>query len=118
MISSSPIAIRLTVAFAFLMEKEEWSREDLYDKEIPDDHLPVIAVPTTCGTGSEVTAVSVLTMHAKRTKGSIPHKIFPDVALIDGKYLASALPIFYRDFAYQLIMNTYENSTSDLLPLL
>lgn len=52
--------------------------------------LPIVEVPTTCGTGSEVTPISVLTIHAKRTKSSIPHRIFPQYALVDGKYLASA----------------------------
>lgn len=52
--------------------------------------LPVVEVPTTCGTGSEVTPISVLTIHVKRTKSSIPHRIFPKYALVDGKYLASA----------------------------
>ena len=32
----------------------------------------------------------MLTIHAKRTKSSIPHRIFPQYALVDGKYLASA----------------------------
>lgn len=77
-------------AIAFLMHRGEPAAEALYDKELPSDALPVIAVPTTCGTGSEVTGVSVLTVHAKRTKGSIPHKIFPELALIDGKYLKNA----------------------------
>ena len=52
--------------------------------------LPIAAVPTTCGTGSEVTPVSVLTRHDTQTKKSISYKIFPDIALIDGKYLLSA----------------------------
>ncbi len=52
--------------------------------------LPVLAVPTTCGTGSEVTGVSVLTYHKKQTKGSIPYRIYPEIALVDGKYLLSA----------------------------
>ena len=54
--------------------------------------LPLILIPTTCGTGSEVTGVSVLTIHKKKTKSSLPHKVFADVALIDGKYLAFASP--------------------------
>ena len=52
--------------------------------------LPLATVPTTCGTGSEVTGVSVLTYHERRTKGSIPFRIFPQIALCDGKYLAEA----------------------------
>lgn len=52
--------------------------------------LPVIAVPTTCGTGSEVTPNAVLTRHAFKTKKSISHNIYPELALVDGKYLFSA----------------------------
>jgi alcohol dehydrogenase class IV len=50
-------------------------------------YLPVIEVPTTAGTGSEVTPWSILTIHAKRTKSSISHSIHPAVALIDTTYL-------------------------------
>ncbi len=76
-------------AIAFLM-KRNGKPEDLYDASLPADALSVIAVPTTCGTGSEVTGVSVLTVHEKKTKISIPHRIFPKLALIDGKYLRTA----------------------------
>ena len=74
-------------AAAFLMKGH--SREQLY-LESDDSHLPLALVPTTCGTGSEVTPYSVLTRHEKRTKKSISHNIFADIALVDGKYLAAA----------------------------
>ena len=77
-------------AIAFLLKRGTFSAEDLYDKSLSPDALDVIAVPTTCGTGSEVTGVSVLTVHEKQTKMSIPHKIFPRLALVDGKYLKDA----------------------------
>ena len=51
--------------------------------------LPVVCIPTTCGTGSEVTPYSILTIHKQRTKKSISHKIFPELALLDIKYLKS-----------------------------
>ena len=77
-------------AVAFLMKRGEARVEDLYDKGLPAVALPVAAVPTTCGTGSEVTGVSVLTVHAEGTKMSIPHRIFPELALVDGAYLKAA----------------------------
>jgi alcohol dehydrogenase len=52
--------------------------------------LPVAAVPTTCGTGSEVTGVAVLTRHDLGTKVSMTHRVFPVLALVDGKYLLTA----------------------------
>ena len=64
----------------------------------PLNHAPVVAVPTTCGTGSEATPVAIITNHKINLKKSIPHRIFPVLALVDGKYLASAKK--------QLIVNT------------
>ncbi len=76
-------------AIALMAFHKEENADYLYNNK-DTCRLPLIVIPTTCGTGSEVTGVSVLTIHAKKTKSSIPHKLFADVALIDGKYLASA----------------------------
>ena len=69
---------------------DEEMLEIMYDKAADPEALPVAAVPTTCGTGSEVTGVAVLTIHEKQTKISMPHRIFPKLALVDGKYLQAA----------------------------
>jgi alcohol dehydrogenase len=52
--------------------------------------LPVLAIPTTCGTGSEVTWVSIVTHTGRMFKMSIkgPH-LFPAVALVDPDLLVS-----------------------------
>lgn len=76
-------------AAAYLMASPERQPSDLYTAG-EDNHLPLALIPTTCGTGSEVTAVSVLTRPEKQTKKSISHKIFADLAFIDGAYLSSA----------------------------
>ncbi len=52
--------------------------------------LPVVAIPTTCGTGSEVTWVAVITHTGRRFKMSIKGpKMYPAAALVDPGLLAS-----------------------------
>lgn len=55
-----------------------------YEKE----PLPFIAVPTTCGTGSEVTWVSVLTLEERQAKISVKGEtMFPAWAVVDSELL-------------------------------
>lgn len=52
--------------------------------------LPFVAVPTTCGTGSEVTWVSVITVPERRAKISIKGDgMYPREALVDADLIAS-----------------------------
>lgn len=76
-------------AIALMIQNRDSSEEVLY-QGISLRALPVVAVPTTCGTGSEVTPYAILTRHDIQTKQSISHRIFPDLALVDGKYLKKA----------------------------
>ncbi len=75
-------------AIALMIANPDETEAMLYEaRELK--YLPVVCVPTTCGTGSEVTPYSILTLHKKRTKQSISHRIFPVLALLDATYLAS-----------------------------
>lgn len=92
-------AIDAAKAVALLLSNPDVDADDLHKvPSHPLEHLPVVAVPTTCGTGSEATPVAIITNHKINLKKSIPHVIFPTLALVDGKYLASAKK--------QLIVNT------------
>lgn len=76
-------------AIALMIAQKEKGADFLYQKG-DDTALPVVEIPTTCGTGSEATPYAILTIHEKRTKASLPHRIYPVYALVDGKYLMSA----------------------------
>ena len=92
-------AIDAAKAVALLLSNPDLDADDLHKvPSRPLEHMPVVAVPTTCGTGSEATPVAIITNHKINLKKSIPHRIFPVLALVDGKYLASAKK--------QLIVNT------------
>lgn len=45
--------------------------------------LPLIQIPTTAGTGSEVTPISILTTPSKEKKGVVSPLLYPDAALLD-----------------------------------
>ena len=84
-------AIDAAKAVALLLSNPQVDADDLHQAPSrPLEHAPIIAVPTTCGTGSEATPVSIITNHKIHLKKSIPHVIFPALALVDGKYLATA----------------------------
>ena len=48
-------------AIALMMQHPDKDWEYMYDKEAETSTVPIAEIPTTAGTGSEVTAVSVLT---------------------------------------------------------
>lgn len=65
----------------------------LFYKELapdPSKVLPVVAVSTTSGTGSQVTQVSVITNPAQRDKSALYNPvIFPKVAIVDPELMLS-----------------------------
>ena len=54
-----------------------------------ENRLPLCCIPTTAGTGSEVTQYAILTNEAAQTKTSLAAPVlFPDIAMLDSKYLS------------------------------
>ena len=103
----SPMDAAKAVALMMRHPDENW--EYLYDKTAETSTVPIAEIPTTAGTGSEVTAVSVLTRHDKHVKGSIPHKIFANLALIDGKYVSSAPTRILANTTMDALCHLYES---------
>ena len=58
---------------------------------VPGDIIPLIAIPTTAGTGSEVTAFSVITDHSRNYKLTVfSYKLIPAYAILDQELLTTA----------------------------
>lgn len=50
------------------------------------ESLPIVAVPTTSGTGTETTQYAIVTDHKDKTKKNLGQVVFPVVSLLDPSY--------------------------------
>ncbi|WP_294147841.1 iron-containing alcohol dehydrogenase [uncultured Selenomonas sp.] len=58
---------------------------------VPGEPVPLIALPTTAGTGSEVTAAAVITDHSRNYKLTVfDAKLIPKAAILDPDFLTTA----------------------------
>lgn len=84
---------------------------------------PLVAIPTTCGTGSEVTWVSVLSLEEDQRKISVKGDgMFPTWAIVDADVLATAPPALIAStgmdaltHAVEAILANCSNPASDAL---
>ncbi|AFP29321.1 iron-containing alcohol dehydrogenase [Marinobacter sp. BSs20148] len=66
--------------------------EDVYGVgQAKGQRLPLIQIPTTAGTGSEVTPISIITVGETEKKGVVAPQLLPDIALLDAE-LTLGLP--------------------------
>jgi alcohol dehydrogenase class IV len=71
-----------------LLAAQDIPEENLFSGNYEDKVLPMVFVPTTAGTGSEVTQYSILTNDKAQTKTSIATDLlFPQIAFLDAKYM-------------------------------
>ena len=81
-----------TAKLVALLARTPQALPDIYGINLArGPRLPLIQVPTTAGTGSEATAVSILTTPSHEKKGVVSPLLYPDVALLDSR-LTLGLP--------------------------
>ncbi|MFT6557959.1 iron-containing alcohol dehydrogenase [Sneathiella sp.] len=67
-----------------LLAKGDEQLGDVYGIDmIKGSRLPLVLIPTTAGTGSEVTPISIVTVGAETKKGVVSRKLLPDIAILD-----------------------------------
>jgi alcohol dehydrogenase class IV len=75
-----------------LLAISEQQLDDIYGVGmVTGNRLPLALIPTTAGTGSEVTAISIVTTGESEKKGVVSPVLYPDLALLDAE-LAMGLP--------------------------
>lgn len=83
----SPLDVGKSIAFMLPQTRPIWDFEDIgdrYTRAVIEGIAPVIAVPTTAGTGSEVGRGTVITNEKTHTKKIIFHpKMMPVTAILD-----------------------------------
>jgi alcohol dehydrogenase len=105
----------LDVAKAIAMlAKNDGKAEDYIGLEtVPSPGLPTIMIPTTAGTGSEVTFTAVFTMRDKKKKGGINSRfLYPDLALLDPLLTLSLPPNITATTGMDALTHAIEAFTS------
>ncbi|SDJ78627.1 iron-containing alcohol dehydrogenase [Paenibacillus naphthalenovorans] len=80
---------------------------------IPNDGYPVIAIPTTAGTGSEVTASTIVTNAQTQFKAAvISPRLFPKLALLDAELTRKLPPFITAATGMDALTHAIESYTS------
>lgn len=81
-------------------------------KPLPAPVLPIIALPTTSGTGSHVTHAAVITDTAQRTKFTLFHpEFFPREAIIDAELMLTLPPRMTAITGFDAFSHAFESFT-------
>jgi len=82
-----------------------------YKKEPTDKILPVVAISTTSGTGSQVTQVSVITNTLERDKSALYHpQCFPRVAIVDPELMLSVPKQVTATTGFDVFCHAFEST--------
>ncbi len=80
---------------------------------LPEVKLPLLAIPTTAGTGSEANRAAILTAAGKQIKTSFRHEsLFPLVALLDPELTFALSPEITRDTGFDIFAHAVETYIS------
>ena len=98
---------------AVLLAHGRTPRDYIGDDNIPGPVAPLICIPTTAGTGSEVSAASVLTDAANQVKvGILSNYLRPRVALVDPLLTVSCPPKVTADSGIDALTHAIEAYTA------
>jgi alcohol dehydrogenase class IV len=82
-----------TAKLVALLARSPQKLDDIYGIGLAKGpRLPLVLIPTTAGTGSEVTPIAIVTTPSLEKKGVVAPQLLPDVALLDPELTLSLPP--------------------------
>ncbi|NTE35437.1 iron-containing alcohol dehydrogenase [Agrobacterium tumefaciens] len=80
--------------------------------KVTGERLPLVLVPTTAGTGSEVTPISIVTTDAHQKKGVVSPTLLPDAAILDASLTVGLPPAVTAATGIDAMVHAIEAFTS------
>ena len=110
----SPLdAAKAIAVYAVNTSDDGFAPYDIFSGKYKNKPLPMVAIPTTAGTGSEVTPYSILTLHKEQTKRSFScEDTFFKAAFIDGRYTKNLPLQVARNTAVDAMCHLIEGYTN------
>ncbi|GAC30245.1 iron-containing alcohol dehydrogenase [Brumicola pallidula] len=102
-----------TAKLVALLANSDESIADIYGIDnIKAKRFPLILIPTTAGTGSEVTPISIVTTGATTKTGVVSAELLPDIALLDASLTISLPPHITAATGIDAMVHAIEAFTS------
>lgn len=99
---------------AYFADSSETLRQIIGVEQTKGRRLPLVLVPTTAGTGSEVTPIAIVTL-ADQTKGGVVSTVLmPDMALLDANLTLSLPPKVTAHTGIDAMVHAIEAYTSKI----
>jgi alcohol dehydrogenase class IV len=104
-----------TAKVVAVLMKSSQALHDIYGvDQVDGDRLPLILIPTTAGTGSEVTPIAIVTTGETTKAGIVSSQLLPDVALLDAELTLGLPPIVTAATGIDSMVHAIEAYTSKI----
>ncbi len=120
----SPIDVAKALGLLLAHASDDWESFQWARQPVTKPSRPVVAIPTTAGTGAEVTHVAVIGDHAGFKKGLVHANLFPKLAIVDGGLMrglpaaiTAATGMDALTHAFEAYLGQRANPLMDLLAL-
>jgi len=97
---------------AYFADSSETLRQIVGVEQTKGRRLPLVLIPTTAGTGSEVTPIAIVTLADQTKGGVVSSMLLPDLAILDPNLTLSLPPVVTAHTGVDAMVHAIEAFTS------